>query len=61
MLRRSIKGVSLQLEKANEVLRLAETGVSREQIAKELGIDIASVSRALASGRAWSLPREQSS
>jgi DNA invertase Pin-like site-specific DNA recombinase len=37
--------------KADEVLRLAETGASREQIAKELGIGIASVYRALASHR----------
>jgi len=37
--------------KANEVLRLAEDGMSREQIAKQLGIGVASVYRVLASTR----------
>ncbi|KLK90969.1 DNA invertase [Microvirga vignae] len=37
--------------KADEVMRLAETGLSREQIAKELGIGVASVYRVLASTR----------
>ncbi len=37
--------------KADEVVRLAGNGLSREQIAKELGIGVASVYRALASAR----------
>ncbi|HZH10644.1 MAG TPA: recombinase family protein [Microvirga sp.] len=38
--------------KADEVVRLADTGMSREQIAKELGIGVASVYRVLALARA---------
>jgi DNA invertase Pin-like site-specific DNA recombinase len=37
--------------KANEVVQLAGNGLTREQIAKELGIGVASVYRALASAR----------
>ena len=37
--------------KADEVVRLAGNGLSREQIAKELGIGVASVYRVLAAAR----------
>jgi DNA invertase Pin-like site-specific DNA recombinase len=37
--------------KADKVVRLAGSGLSREQIAKELGIGVASVYRVLASAR----------
>jgi DNA invertase Pin-like site-specific DNA recombinase len=38
--------------KANEAVRLAEQWLSREQIAKQLGIGLASVYRVLAAARA---------
>jgi DNA invertase Pin-like site-specific DNA recombinase len=46
--------------KAGEVMRLATQGLSREQIAKELGMGVASVYRVLAAARTGTPRHEQS-